>query len=90
MTSGRFSNNAIMIISLMIFLAIIVAFIWLWFGFTRPDQQQFRSSDNLAPVDVSGIETKAKSLLDGLKNNSGIPISTPTGKMGRTDPFANL
>lgn len=90
MTSGRLSNNAMMIIGLMIFLAVVGAFAWLWFGSVRPDQQQFQSSDNLAPVDVSGVETKAKPLLEGLKNNSGIPIPTPTDKMGRVDPFASL
>lgn len=90
MTSTRLGDKAMMTIGLLVFLATAAALVWLWFGFPRPDQQQYQSKENLAPVDVSGAETKAKPLLDGLKNNSGIPIPAPTDKMGRADPFASL
>lgn len=90
MNNGKFSNNAMMVAGLAVFLATAMAFVWLWFGYTRPNQQQYQSTDNLVPVDISGLETKAKPVLDGLKNNSGIPIPAPTGKMGRVDPFASL
>ena len=90
MSERKLSDKAMMIIAAMIFLATVIAFVWLWFGYQRPDQQQFQSGSNLTPVDVSGVDSKGKTLLDGLKNNSGIPISAPTGKMGRTDPFASL
>jgi len=90
MSERKLSDKAMMIVGAIILLVTIVAFVWLWFGYQRPDWQQFQSSDNLIPVDVSGVDSKAKTLLDGLKNNSGIPIPTPSGKMGRVDPFASL
>ncbi len=90
MSEGRFSDKAIMIVAIIIFAGTIISFVWLWLGYQRPDYTQYQSKDNLVPVDVSGVESKAKTLLEGLKNNAGIPIPTPAGKMGRTDPFASL
>ena len=90
MSEKRFSDKAIMVVAVILLLGTVAVFAWLWFRYRRPDYTQYQSKDDLAPVDVSGVESKAKTLLEGLKNNGGIPIPTPSGKMGRVDPFASL
>jgi len=90
MSEDRFSNRAMTIVGLLLLILVAGAFLWLWFGYPRPDPEIYKSTTNLEPVDVSKVQSQGKTLLEGLKNNSGIPIPEPTGKEGRADPFAAL
>ena len=90
MNESRFSDRAIIVAGLIIFVATLAAFVWLWFFSSRPDSQIYRSNEDLSTIDLSNLESKGKTLLDGLKNNAGIPIPEPIGKEGRTNPFAAL
>lgn len=90
MSEGTFSNKTLTVSGLVMLAIIVVAFAWLWLRFPRPDASIYKSSINLQAVNISGIDTKAKNLLDGLTNNGGIPIPIPAEKMGREDPFASL
>jgi hypothetical protein len=90
MSENSFSDKAMLIVSVSLMVLVLAGFAWVWFGTARPGVDQFTSTADLEPVSISGVESKAKTLLDGLKNNSGIPIPEPTAKMGRPDPFANL
>lgn len=90
MSEGRFSDRSMAIVSIILAVIILAAFIWLWFGYQRPSPEIYRSSADLQPVDVESLSTRGKTLIEGLKNNGGIPIPEPIGKMGRADPFANV
>jgi len=90
MSESSFSDRSIIIVSLVLLVLVVAAFVWLWFGFQRPSAEIYKSAENLEPVTIIGVESRAKTLLEGLKNNAGIPIPEPTGKEGRTDPFASL
>ena len=89
MKQSTLSEKAMVVISLLLLAVVIGLFSWIWFGGARPSPDTFASTENLKPVSVVGLES-AKKLIDGLKNNSGIPIPEPTGKEGRADPFADL
>lgn len=90
MKQYTFSEKAMLIFSLALMVVIVAAFAWIWFGWSRPSVDSYKTTEDLSPVSVTGLETQAQKLLDGLKNNSGIPIPEPTTKEGRADPFANL
>ncbi len=90
MKQNTFSQKAMLIFSVGLLVIIIAVFAWTWFGSVHPSADTYKTSENLTPVSLSGLETNAKTLLDGLKNNSGIPIPEPTSKEGRADPFASL
>lgn len=89
MKQSTLSEKAMVVISLLLLAVAIGLFSWIWFGGTRPSSDIYASKENLKSVSVMGLES-AKKLIDGLKNNSGIPIPEPTGKEGRADPFAPL
>ncbi|MFA5158209.1 MAG: hypothetical protein WC451_03455 [Patescibacteria group bacterium] len=84
------SEKTIIIFSLVLSILVVTLFLWIWFSGKRPSVDSYRSSEDLAPVNVVGLESQAEKLLEGLKNNSGIPIPEPTAKEGRTDPFAAI
>jgi len=90
MKNDNGSEKTTQIFAVALMVLAIIAFIWIWFFRQKPSSDQYASLENLEPVSVAGLESKAKTLFEGLKNNSGIPISEPTGKMGRQDPFASL
>ena len=43
----------------------------------------------ISSTDVATLESKAKTLISGRENTAGIPIPTPTQKMGKTNPFSS-
>ena len=90
MSERSFSGRSITIASLVLLILVVGAFVWLWFGCQWPSAEIYKSAANLEPISVAGVESQAKTLLEGLKNNSGIPIPLPADKMGRVDPFASL
>jgi len=90
MKQSTFSDKAMTIFSLSLLVLVVVLFAWMWFGGQAVSSGAYKTTEDLKPVSVAGLETRAKTLLDGLKNNSGIPVSEPTTKEGRADPFASL
>ena len=62
------------------------AFYWLW-----NQSQNFTIStavaDNLQPVEIDTVKNDADKLLFGLQNKASLPLSTPTSKMGKENPF---
>jgi len=90
MSEKSFSERSMTVVGLVLLILATGAFVWLWFGFQRPNSEMYQSTTNLEPISVAGVESQAKTLLEGLKNNAGIPIPLPTGKMGRSDPFSSL
>lgn len=90
MNSKTFSDKTLAVSGFVMLAVFLAAFTWLWFKTQRPDESIYRTSVNLEVSDLSGVEKRASDLLDGLTNNSGIPITVPAGKMGREDPFASL
>lgn len=90
MNSSSWEEKIAGVVGWIILTLTILAVIWLWFLTPKPEVDLYRTKDDLTPVSISGLETKAKKAIEGLKNNSGIPIPEPTGKMGRPDPFASL
>lgn len=90
MIESSTSSRAMTVFSLILLIAIIAVFAWMWFGADKPSAESFYTTEKLQPVSVAGLESRAKALLDGLQNNSGIPVSEPTTKEGRADPFASL
>ncbi|OIN88822.1 hypothetical protein CO019_01100 [Candidatus Berkelbacteria bacterium CG_4_9_14_0_2_um_filter_42_30] len=90
MSENSFFDRSMTIVSLVLLVFVVAAFVWLWFGSQRPSAEIYKSAENLEPVTITGVESRAKTLLEGLKNNAAIPIPEPTGKEGRTDPFAAL
>lgn len=90
MKQSTFSDKAMIIFSVALLALVISLFAWMWFGGSKFRADTYKATQNLQPVSVAGLETRAKTLLDGLKNNSGIPVPEPTAKEGRADPFASL
>jgi len=90
MKSNTFSEKSMILFSFSLLIIMIAMFLWLWFGSNRPSDEAFRSTEDLSPVSIVGLESRTKTLFEGLKNNSGIPIPEPVGKEGRVDPFADL
>ena len=90
MKQNTFSDKAMTVFSIALLAVVVALFLWLWFGSARPSASDYRTSENLQPVSVSGVSDESQTLLNGLKNNSGIPIPEPISKEGRADPFASL
>lgn len=90
MREVNFSEKAMLVFSIALSALVLALFAWAWFSVEQPPVDNFRSSEDLSLVNVAGLESQAAKLLEGLKNNSGIPIPAPTAKEGRADPFAAL
>lgn len=90
MKEVNISEKGMIIFSAVLSLLVLALFGWAWFQGQKPSFESFQSSEDLTPVNVIGLESRAEKLLEGLKNNSGIPIAEPTAKEGRADPFAAL
>jgi hypothetical protein len=90
MSESTFSNKTFLVSGFVMMIVVLASFAWVWFKTPRPDESIYRTSANLQIPDISGIEKRASSLLEGMTNSGGIPIPTPTEKMGREDPFASL
>jgi hypothetical protein len=75
-----------LILSLVFALATVGGFYWLW---TQSKNFTVRAviAENMKPVEIETVKTKAVSLLAGLNNVGGMPIPVPTSKMGKANPF---
>ena len=87
------AKSFLLTISILVFLFTIGGFFWLNSSVNSVDQSYFPSED-LQPVDVSSIKKDATDILDGSEKNSDIPIvapaASPSGKMGKTNPFSGI
>lgn len=73
--------------SILFFIATGAAFYWLWTTSQAPATGAIISAPAVA--DISGLKDKAKTLISGRENLSGIPVLAPTAdKVGRDNPFA--
>lgn len=71
-------------------LIVAVSFYVIWGGSAKSSVvEDFNSVQIYAPVDVSGLTANAAKLINGLENNSGVPIPAPTAKLGKTNPFSD-
>lgn len=90
MSENTFSNKTLAVSGFVLLGIVVAIFLWVWFKIPRPDENIYRVEVNLYLPDISAIDKKASTLLEGLANNSGMPIPEPSEKMGREDPFASL
>lgn len=69
------------------FLAVTaVAFYWLW-NQSKTFTINTVVAENLQPIEIETVKDQADDLLFGLQNKANLPISTPTAKMGKDNPF---
>lgn len=64
-------------------------FYWLWTTSQTQASTTIASSTDYTVVEIESVKKEATTILAGLENKASIPISTPTQKMGRTNPFVN-
>ena len=75
-----------LIIGIVIITGTIGAFYWLW-SESKNYSLDTTVDDSLKPIEIETVKNEAVTLLEGLENKAGIPISAPTGKMGKENPF---
>ena len=73
---------------LVFLLATAGAFYWLW-SQSKNYNPSPPISDNLVPVQIESVKKDADDILNGLVNNSAIPIPAPIEKMGKANPFVD-
>ena len=79
-----------LIASLIFLLVMGVAYYFIWSGARSASEGAIVSvAPSYTPVDVSGVKAQAEKLIQSRENNAGIPIPTPTDKLGKPDPFAD-
>ena len=77
------------LLSSVAFLAIaIVAFYFVWNN--TKNQNKTTSSATYDTVNVSSIKTQARDLVSSLENNGSLPLTIPTSKMGKENPFSSI
>ncbi len=64
-------------------------YFFIWRGAGQQSQALAVPAESYPPVDITSIEPQAEKLVAARENNAGIPLPTPTDKMGqKSDPFA--
>jgi len=77
------------LLSSVIFLVIaIVAFYFVWNNIKN--QNKTTSGTTYNTVSVSSIKTQARDLVSSLENNGNLPLTVPTSKMGKDNPFSGI
>lgn len=76
------------LIASLAFIAVVLVALYSLWGVASDAQPTLTTTYSVGP-DFSGIEQQATKLLSGLENNAGIPLSTPTDKMGKSNPFTS-
>lgn len=78
-----------LVVSLVFLLAVAAGYYFIWSSAKSGSSgTTVDIVTSYTPVDVSGIKTQAEKLIQSRENNAGIPIPTPTDKLGKTDPFS--
>ncbi len=77
------------LLSSIIFLVIvIVAFYIVWSSVKGQNQETSPTIYNT--VSISSVKTQARDLVSSLENNSNLPLTAPTTKMGKENPFSDI
>ena len=72
-----------------IMFAVVTAgvFYWLYSTTSKGAAPATTTSSSYSVVEIESVKTEAVDILSGLENKSGIPVPTPTDKMGRVNPY---
>jgi hypothetical protein len=81
-------KNTLNLISSLVFLVVVLYAIFAVWRIANTVELNLTANYSVGP-EFSGIEQKATKLLSGLENNAGIPLPTPTDKMGKSNPFTS-
>jgi len=74
--------------SIIFLIVVIVAFYFVWNS--SKNQNQVTGSAIYNTVNISSIKTQARDLVSSLENNGSLPLSVPTSKMGKENPFSGI
>ena len=74
--------------SIAFLVVVIFAFYFIWNS--AKNQNQTASSATYNTVNISSIKTQARDLVSSLENNGGLPLTVPTSKMGKENPFSGV
>ena len=77
-----------LLLSLAFLFIVIGSFYFVWKSASQ-NAQPVIVSTTYQTVDVSDIKNQADKLIKTRENNAGIPIPTPTEKLGKPNPFNN-
>lgn len=66
----------------------ILAFYFVWNSIKN--QYQSSSSATYNTVSITSYKTQARELISSLENNGNLPLSVPTSKMGKSNPFSDI
>ncbi len=78
------------LLSSLFLVAVLGCFYMIWTAcLPKDDQLSYSTVEIYSPVDVSGVKSQAKKLIDSYENYSNIPIPVPVGKMGKSNPFTD-
>jgi hypothetical protein len=83
-------NSVGVIVSLVFALITAGSFYWLWIEANKPVSVPTSKAKNYTAVEIEAVKTQANDILSSLEKNSDIPLTTPTAKMGRVNPFIGL
>jgi len=64
-------------------------FYWLWSQYNNADTTGAVSPTTYNIVDIESVKNQGSEIIKSLEKNSDIPITVPTSKMGRTNPFVS-
>ena len=64
------------------------AYYYLWNN-TKTMAPPVVTATTYPPIDISSIKGQADTLVRARENNAGLPIPTPTEKLGKSNPFNN-
>lgn len=79
-----------LLVSLVFGLITAGGFYWLWAQANKPIVDPDSQAKTYTAVEIEAVKTQASDILGSLEKNSDIPLSTPTAKMGRANPFSGL
>lgn len=77
-----------LIASILFLIIVVFGYYYLWNLNSNRYFQTYDSSKYL-PVNISDIKDQAEAVVKERQNFSGIPIPTPTDKVGKTNPFSD-
>ncbi len=73
-------------LALIFFAATLIGFYTIWRNSTAAVSSE---PETYTPLEISGVKEEASTLIQGRENNANLPLTTPTAKMGKTNPFNN-
>lgn len=76
-----------LIASFMFALIVAGGFYWLWITSQKNIPTASSMASQYQAVEIESVKKEATDILGTLEKNSDIPLTTPTSKMGRANPF---